>query len=303
MSINAMEAAQKKQKLIKAINKGYDNWFNRDFIISYYQKSMYMNWGYWNDKTRNVKEACDNLVDTLMQFIEDKQGNILEVACGAGGVTKRLCNYYDPSDISAINISKIQLREAQKNAPGCNFMLMDATELNFQDNAFDNMISVEAAFHFNTRIKFFNEAYRVLRPGGKLLMSDILFSSSFFSHLGKGLKKHFLPNSKRAALNRNRVKIKKTRTSIKTDYMQNEYVNMEEYKNLLIDAGFKDVMLADITKDTFIKYVGSMIKTIPQYANGAIGKSINAFLYCIQFYSYFNTVAPIDKYLLISATK
>jgi SAM-dependent methyltransferase len=35
------------------------------------------------------------------------------------------------------------------------------------------VISVEAAFHFRSRKAFFDECYRVLRPGGVLSMSDI----------------------------------------------------------------------------------------------------------------------------------
>jgi erythromycin 3''-O-methyltransferase len=35
------------------------------------------------------------------------------------------------------------------------------------------VISVEAAFHFPSRARFFAEAHRVLRPGGVLTMSDI----------------------------------------------------------------------------------------------------------------------------------
>ena len=49
---------------------------------------------------------------------------------------------------------------------------MDATALAFPDNCFDNLICVEAAFHFHTRDAFLREAFRVLKPQGCLVMAD-----------------------------------------------------------------------------------------------------------------------------------
>ncbi|MEM1071073.1 MAG: methyltransferase domain-containing protein, partial [Planctomycetota bacterium] len=44
------------------------------------------------------------------------------------------------------------------------FEVMKAEALAFEDAAFDNVICVEAAFHFETRLDFFREALRVLKP-------------------------------------------------------------------------------------------------------------------------------------------
>ena len=49
----------------------------------------------------------------------------------------------------------------------------DAVRLPIADQTVDGIISVEAAFHFRSRRAFFEECFRVLRPGGVLSMSNI----------------------------------------------------------------------------------------------------------------------------------
>jgi MPBQ/MSBQ methyltransferase len=166
-----------KEALKGLINQRYDRVMYSGLVDEYYDHSGFHNFGYWTPATRSQKEASENLVDVLLQRMPDKFGRILDVACGMGASTERLLRYYAPADIFGINISERQLATCRHRVPGVRFIAMDATELEFPDNSFENILCVEAAFHFDTREQFLSEAYRVLKPGGCLALSDILLRS------------------------------------------------------------------------------------------------------------------------------
>ncbi|MFH0340745.1 MAG: methyltransferase domain-containing protein [Chromatiales bacterium] len=157
------------------INEGYDAKMYNPLVQELFEGTDFYNFGYWYSETKSQNEACENLIEQLLDLIPVKGGKILDVACGKGATTCFLTKYYDPRNIIGINLSDKQLESSRMNAPGCRFIKMDATRLTFNNQSFNAVVAVEAAFHFKTRETFIREAYRVLVSGGHLVLSDILF--------------------------------------------------------------------------------------------------------------------------------
>jgi ubiquinone/menaquinone biosynthesis C-methylase UbiE len=162
---------------IDHINQIFDRVMFSPIVQEYYGHSDFANFGYWTDKTDNQRQACINLMKALLRLLPNKDGTILDVACGRGATTTYLLSDFDSVRVTGINISERQLASCRAKASGCRFLHMDATRLDFPDESFTNILCVEAAFHFNTREDFLREAYRVLERGGYLALSDILFKS------------------------------------------------------------------------------------------------------------------------------
>jgi MPBQ/MSBQ methyltransferase len=161
---------------LQLVNDFYDGEMFGNFGLQ--DKIGFFNVGYWKDVKNSMELAQLNLVETLVSFLRKRNGNVLDVACGKGASSKYLTKYFDGRNITGINISERQLEVCRITAPECNFRLMDAARLEFEDMTFDNILCIEAAFHFMTRRSFLQEAHRVLRPGGRIAMSDIVFERS-----------------------------------------------------------------------------------------------------------------------------
>jgi SAM-dependent methyltransferase len=157
----------------------YRIWFD-DEVSNSFHGDGYCNFGYWSPSTA-IGEHGDRLVDRLLDMLPRPVatalaggGKVLDIACGQGGTTKRLRVRFPAAKLVAINLFEDQLAAARRLVPDCTFVQMDATDLEFPNDKFDAVICIEAAFHFETREDFFKESLRVLKPGGYLLLSDIL---------------------------------------------------------------------------------------------------------------------------------
>jgi SAM-dependent methyltransferase len=137
----------------------------------------WLNLGLWEGDGGDQGEAAvavRRLVDRIAANLP-KGGDVLDVGNGLGVQDPVIAGIAVPRSLTALNVTWSQLRAGREqlaaaDARGVNG---DATRMPFRGSSFDGLISVEAAFHFPSRRRFFEEAFRALRPGGVLTMSDI----------------------------------------------------------------------------------------------------------------------------------
>jgi ubiquinone/menaquinone biosynthesis C-methylase UbiE len=145
---------------------------DRDRIFDRRFQGDFLNWGYWTCETADHITASENLVDLVLAQAPRSGPSVLEAGCGLGGVAERLTRHYQR--VTGINIMADQLERCRQLVPAATFLEMDATKLALPDGSVDDVVSIEAAMHFDTRERFLAESFRVLRAGGRLLISDII---------------------------------------------------------------------------------------------------------------------------------
>jgi len=101
-------------------------------------------------------------------------GDVLEVACGAGiglGLLAVRGGSVVGGDIEEINCRVA--RQTYDGSPRIAIRRLDAENLPFPDRSFDVVVLFEALYYLPRPERFFNEARRVLRPGGALVVSTV----------------------------------------------------------------------------------------------------------------------------------
>jgi erythromycin 3''-O-methyltransferase len=152
----------------------YDS-IGEDFFIAL--APGWLNLGLWEGDGSDPAEAAiavRRLVETIAEGLP-KGVDVLDVGNGLAAQDPVIAAVADTRRLIAINITLSQLVAGRRRLAeaGAHPVNGDATRLPFADGSFDGVISVEAAFHFPSRARFFDEAFRVLRPGGVVSMSDI----------------------------------------------------------------------------------------------------------------------------------
>jgi tocopherol O-methyltransferase len=125
------------------------------------------------------RQAQIELIEELLSWagvtIKNTTQNILDVGCGIGGSSLYLADKF-AADITGITLSQMQVSRARERAihagleDKVHFQLANALSMPFADNSFDLIWSLESGEHMPNKAQFLAECYRVLQPGGKLIL-------------------------------------------------------------------------------------------------------------------------------------
>jgi tocopherol O-methyltransferase len=127
--------------------------------------------GYWRTGKETSAEAAEALSELVAERLDLKPGmSVCDIGCGYGETARLFSSRYGVA-LEGVTISERQfLVAAARRAPGVSISLCDWLQNGFPDCRFDRAYAIESSEHIGDKHRFFSEAFRVLRPGGRLVV-------------------------------------------------------------------------------------------------------------------------------------
>lgn len=139
-------------------------------------------WGNLGDwgRAESYPDACRALAQRLGRAAQLEPGQrLLDCGVGAGEQLAEWIEGFDvaevvarellPENVAAARLVAARLGERVRLEQG------SATELSdLEPASFDAVIALDCAYHFAPRAQFFSAAARVVRPGGRLALTDVV---------------------------------------------------------------------------------------------------------------------------------
>jgi len=243
----------------------YDRLILDSAMREYFGPSGYYNAGYWAEGALTPEEASQALTDRMIRALPQDLESVADIGCGLGATTQRLTQSRPTSTVFAVNFSRLQLDACRVRCPDAVLVHADAVQTGLLGSQLSAVLCIEAALHFNTRMDFFHEACRILKPGGTLAMTDVLFSEQGWPGSWTVPAGNFIADS-------------------------------EAYFRALASAGFEHIQIEDALDDCW----GGFCRALENWSRVTTSRNMEA----DQFLAHLSSLrSGTTHYLLVSAKK
>ena len=223
-----MDSTQKElvQKYYQATHFDYKNLWTGE-------KDLTIHFGYYDDLAKKHKDAVMRLNAMLASYAKIKESDsVIDAGCGYGGSAMWLAENIGCS-VTGITIVSFQAEMGMKSVQHrkliqkVNLLVEDFSHTKFPNESFDVYWALESIVHADNRHNVLNEAFRLLKPNGRVVIAEYTYRESpILSNVEKQYMQPWL-----------------------SGWAMPQLLTPSEYIQQLTKAGFKNIKRYDITKN------------------------------------------------------
>lgn len=160
-----------------------------DYLITWCNReNLAFHYGYWvEDTPYRHHEALVNKNQLLYDVTRIKPGErVLDAGCGVGGSCIWMAKNHG-NRATGLTVSREQAKYGAQHAKRqgvadlVDFKVADFCQMPFEDESFDVVWALESSCYAVDKGDFLREAWRVLRPGGRVVVCDGFFTRREFN--------------------------------------------------------------------------------------------------------------------------